>query len=29
MVAWPDEADLAPDALHKEICRTGVCRILD
>ncbi len=26
MVAWPDEADLAPDTLYKEICRTGVCR---
>ncbi len=28
-VAWPNGADLAPDTMHKEICRTGVCRILD
>jgi len=28
-VAWPNGADLAPDAMHKEICRCGVWRILD
>ena len=28
-VAWPNGADLAPDAMHKEIRRCGVWRILD
>ena len=28
-VTWPNGADLAPDAMHKEIRRCGVWRILD
>ncbi len=28
-VAWPNGADLAPDAMYKEISRSGVWRILD
>ena len=28
-VAWPNGADLAPDAMHKEIRRSGMWRILD
>ena len=28
-VAWPNGADLAPDAMHKEIRRCGEWRILD
>lgn len=28
-VAWPNGADLAPDAMYKEIRRSGVWRILD
>lgn len=28
-VVWPNGADLAPDAMHKEIQRAGVWRILD
>ena len=28
-VAWPNGADLAPDAMHKEIRRRGVWRIMD
>jgi hypothetical protein len=28
-VAWPNGADLAPDAMFKEIQRCGVWRILD
>ncbi len=28
-VAWPNGADLAPDAMYKEIRRCGVWRILD
>lgn len=28
-VTWPNGADLAPDAMHKEIRRSGVWRILD
>lgn len=28
-VAWPNGADLAPDAMYKEIRRHGVWRILD
>lgn len=28
-LAWPNGADIAPDTLHKEISRSGVCRILD
>jgi hypothetical protein len=27
--AWPNGADLAPDAMHREIRRTGVWRITD
>ena len=28
-VTWPNGADLAPDGMHAEIRRSGVCRILD
>lgn len=28
-VAWPNGADLAPDAMHKEIRRTGVWRVTE
>lgn len=28
-VTWPNGADLAPDAMHKEICRCGVWLVLD
>lgn len=28
-VTWPNGADLAPDTMHKEIRRCGVCRIVD
>ena len=28
-ITWPNGADLAPDAMHKEIRRCGVWRILD
>ena len=28
-IAWPNGADLAPDAMYKEIRRSGVWRILD
>lgn len=28
-VTWSNGADLAPDAMHKEIRRSGICRILD
>ena len=28
-VAWPNGADIAPDAMHKEIQRCGTWRILD
>jgi Protein of unknown function (DUF2442) len=28
-VTWPNGADLAPDGMHEEIRRSGVCRILD
>lgn len=28
-VAWPNGADLAPDAMHKEIRRTGIWRITE
>lgn len=28
-VVWPNGADLAPDAMHKEIRRCGMWRILD
>ena len=28
-IIWPNGADLAPDAMHKEIRRCGECRILD
>jgi hypothetical protein len=28
-VTWPNGADLAPDAMYKEIRRCGVWRILD
>lgn len=27
--AWPNGADLAPDAMHRDIRQTGVCRIAD
>lgn len=28
-VVWPNGADIAPDAMHKEIQRSGTWRILD
>ena len=28
-VAWPNGADLAPDAMYREIMRSGVWRVLD
>ncbi len=28
-ITWPNGADLAPDAMHKEIQRCGVWRVLD
>lgn len=28
-VVWPNGADIAPDAMHKEIQRSGVFRIVD
>ena len=28
-VTWPNGADLAPDAMHREILRSGVWQVLD
>ena len=28
-VTWPNGADLAPDGMHEEIRRSGICRISD
>ena len=28
-IAWPNGADLAPDAMYREILRSGVWRVLD